>query len=333
MDDRTHAPTRRLQRSIETGEYDDAISCLREFESSATDRKAALRAVRDLADDQSVSVAPLLPELTARLTDDERSVRLTAAKLFVAVARTEPSAAAEYVDALGDRLADEAEFYYVRARSAEALGYVALDHPEEVASPELLADLRIGLSFDEPEVKEKLAKALASVAMGDPGRLRHHAADLADHLDDDDELVRYHLCTALTAIGCESPTALSAASPALVERLSEDDVHVRARAAEALALLACEEPDQVAASAEDVPAVDDADPFVTDRLRFARDALGGETARHDGVGTVDAVRGTAAEAEAAIETPDAEHACPHCGLELPETGPPACPGCGAPRRP
>ena len=37
----------------------------------------------------------------------------------------------------------------MRARSAEALGYVALEHPDAVDDPEILADFRIGLSFDD----------------------------------------------------------------------------------------------------------------------------------------------------------------------------------------
>jgi HEAT repeat protein len=63
----------------------------------------------------------------------------------------------------------EDEFYYVRARCAEALGYIAVETPEAVTDPDILADLRIGLAFDEPEGKEKLAKALAHVALGGPG--------------------------------------------------------------------------------------------------------------------------------------------------------------------
>ena len=333
MDDRTHSPTRRLKRSIETGEYDDALARLREFESSATEHKAALRAVRELVDEQSVSVEPLLPELTAYLTDEERSVRLTGAKLFVAVARSEPSAVAGYVDALGDRLADEAEFYYVRARSAEALGYVALEQPAAVVSPELLADLRIGLSFDEPEVKEKLAKALSSVAMGDPGRLRHHAGDLADQLNDEADLVRYHLCTTLVAIGCQYPGALSDASPAIADRLADENPYVRGRAAEALGLLARAEPDDVERSADEIPTDDGAEPFVSDRQRFARGAIDGDASPPDRIGRIDALRETVDEIEDAAAAPDPEHTCPHCGLSLPEQGPPACPGCGAPRQP
>ena len=44
-----------------------------------------------------------------------------------------------------------------------------------MTSPELLADLRIGLSFDEPVMKEMLAEAIEHVALGDPGRLTHHS--------------------------------------------------------------------------------------------------------------------------------------------------------------
>lgn len=109
---------------------------------------------------------------TLDVSDDEgRAIRLTTAKLFVALAQSEPPAVLPVVDMRADRLADDEEFYYVRARCAEALGYTAVDSPEEVTNPETLADLRIGLSFDESEVKEKLAKALAYVALGNPGRL------------------------------------------------------------------------------------------------------------------------------------------------------------------
>lgn len=50
----------------------------------------------------------------------------------------------------------------------------------------MLADLRIGLSFDVPKVKEKLVKTLA------------------DYLDEN-VLVRYHLSTVLAVVGCKHP--------------------------------------------------------------------------------------------------------------------------------
>jgi len=329
MDEPTDPSVERLSRSVEAGDYRDATACLGAFEAaSAESRKAALRRLRETAGEQT---APLAPELASFLTDGERSVRLTAAKLFVAAARADPSAVTDCVGALADRVADEEEFYYVRARSAEALGYVALDHPDEVATPALLADLRIGLSFDEPEVREKLAKALAAVAMGDPDRLSHHVPEFADHLDDGNELVRYQLCTALAAIGCAAPTALVNASSALAVRLDDENEYVRARAAEALGLLGQADASETDAVAADVPVVDDPEPFVAARLAFARDALAGEASAPDGVGTVDAVRETASEVEDAVDAPDESNACPHCGLSLGDPGPPTCPGCGAPR--
>lgn len=330
MDEPTRPSVERLSRSVEA-DAEGAAACLRAFETApAADRKAALRALRQVASERPAALARLSPELVGFLTDDERAVRLTAAKLFVTVADHDPAAVTDCVDALGERLADEGEFYYVRARAAEALGYVALEHPAAVATPERLAELRIGLSFDEPEVREKLAKALASVAMGDPGRLRHHVSNLADHLDDGNDTVRYHLCTALAVIGCASPSALADASAALAARLGDENPYVRARAAEAFGLLVRAESTDVDAPAE-VPSVDDPEPFVAERLQFARDALAGEGSPPDGVGTVDALRRTTAEVEDAVDAPEAAHTCPNCGLSLSESGPPTCPRCGVPR--
>lgn len=253
MNDRSHPPTDRLQRSLKAGEYEEAAACLRGIGPDADRRRAALRAVRTAADDDPAAMEPLLPATVTFLTDGERSIRLTAAKLFVAAAETEPSTVTGCTDALAARLADEAEFYYVRARAAEALGYVALEHPEDVATPELLADLRIGLSFDEPEVKEKLAKALAHVALGDPSRLRHRVDSLAEQLDDGNDLVRYHLCTTLTAVACEHPFALSDAPSALAERLADENPYVRARAAETLGLVARADATGIDRSAAEIP--------------------------------------------------------------------------------
>lgn len=295
-------------------------------------RKTAMRALRRLAAERPRLLAPVLDALTPFLTDEERSVRLTTAKVFVAVAEAAPDVAVASVDQLADRLGDEDEFYYVRARSAEALGYVALEHPGTVASPELVADLRIGLSFDEPEVKEKLAKALEYVALGDPDRLRHQVPNLAEHLDDDHEFVRYHLSTAVVAIGCPYPERLTDVTDTLAARLSDDDEnpYIRGRAAEALGLIARAEPDAV--SSDGFPGTEDVEEsFAVERLRFARGALAGEESTEaipDDVGTVEAVRETTEDVVAELTAPDGE--CPHCGLTLPENGPPTCPHCGAP---
>ena len=333
MEDQSQSSGERLRRAIEADEYDEAAACLRGIGPDADDRRAAIRTVRAAAADDPAAMEPLLPAAVAFLTDDERSVRLRTAKLFVTVARASPSAAAGCVDALAERVADETEFYYVRARSAEALGYVALEHPTEVASPELLADLRIGLSFDEPEVKEKLAKALAYVALGDPGRLRHQVDSLADHTDDADELVRYHLCTALVAVGCAHPAALADADDGLRERLADENPYVRGRAAEALALLTgSDEPVEAVPEVTGVDDATDAPSFLCDRVAFLRGRLDGETTERvpDEVGTLEAVRSGTDDVVEEILSPAGDEECPSCGLELPENGPPMCPRCGSP---
>lgn len=320
----------RVVALLEADANEEARTCLDAIRTAtAADRKAALRSLRSLAEDRASMVGALCPSLAPFLEDEERSVRLSTAKLFVATAATEATHVRPVVDALADRLADEDEFYYVRARCAEALGYVALDHPAEVSDSEIIADLRIGLSFDEPEVREKLAKALEYVALGDPGRLRHQVSSLADHLGDENVLVRYHLCTTLVAVGCEHPATLADARAALADRLGDESPYVRGRAAEALGVLAR------SGSTDSVPTIDDVEPgdgearsFVTDRVQFAR--LDRSDGDHDGIGAVESIRRGTDEAAEAIRSPDGDGECPHCGLDLPEEGPPMCPRCGAP---
>jgi len=347
----------------EHGELALAVDRLRA--ATPEERKEAIRSLRAAVEADSAPGADSTVEagsavdlqgmaaLEPFLDDDERAVRLTTAKLFVAVAEADPDAVAPAVESLAARLADEDEFYYVRARSAEALGYVALEHPEAVATPELLADLRVGLEFDEPEVAEKLAKTLAFVALGDPGRLRHQTGRLAEHLDDGGVLVRYHLTTALVAVGAVHPGSLADASEALVARLDDSNPYVRGRAAEALGLLAEEDDRDTENPGEDgdedggadVPAIpvteladlaDSDESFVADRARFAMDQHSLEDAPDQSTGgelpgTIDSVRRSTEAAVDELTSPDADGECPHCGLELPEQGPPMCPRCGAPR--
>jgi len=325
----------RLTALLEEASHEEAVACLDRFGAAeAETRKRALRAVRNSIEDSPSGLEELASPLAAFLTDEDRAVRLTTAKLFVTLAQSEPAAVLPVVDTLAERLADDEEFYYVRARCAEALGYVAVDSPEEVTDPETLADLRIGLTVDEPEVKEKLAKALAFVALGDPDRLRHQVDSLAEHLDDDNDLVRYHLCTALVVIGCVYPTKLDDATAPLREQLDDDNPYVRGRAAEAFGLLAGSDvttewrSDIVVSAVED----DGAPSFLTDRVRFCRQQLSGEQsgAAPDDVATIESVRAGTDDVVAEMTTPD-EGECPHCGFALAESGPPMCPRCGAPR--
>jgi hypothetical protein len=336
MDDSTHHPAiDRVVALLEQNARDDALARLEAVQSTEPDdRKAALRSLRTVAEETPSVAGPLCPALAAFLRDDERAVRLTTAKLFVTLAEATPDAVRPAVPSLADALADD-EFYYVRARSAEALGYVALDYPDAVADPDIVADLHIGLSVEEPEVKEKLAKALAYLAVGDPDRLRHQVPSLADHLDDPSELVRYHLCTALVAVGCEHPGRLSEPVEAVRARLTDGSAYVRGRAAEALAVLA--------ASGADVGPIPDASEletdeeecpsFLTERVRALRRVRRGGTLSgegSDGVGTIDSVRPDTDEVVEAITSSDGDDECPHCGLGLAPEGPPTCPRCGSP---
>jgi HEAT repeat protein len=335
MDEQTQPPiAERLRDRVEEDEYDTVLARIEGLErAGANDRKAALRALGTLAETEPEIVGAVLPALMGFLEDEERSVRLTTVKLFAALAETVPETVVPVVPALSERLADNEEFYYVRARSAEALGYVALEYPDEAASPEVLADLLIGLSFDEPEVKEKLAKALEHVALGRPDRLRHRVSAFAEHLDDENELVRYHLSTALVAVGCSQPEKLESVADALVARLEDENAYVRGRALEALGVLTGSKTDEPPVSKSDIAALrDDEETFVAKRARFVVCALDGDNNQEndisDEVGSLDGVCETTAGAVEEITTPDG--GCPHCGLSLPENGPPLCPRCGVP---
>ncbi|QGA82384.1 zinc ribbon domain-containing protein [Halomicrobium sp. LC1Hm] len=334
MVDRTEPPEpARLVEIVETEPVDrvrDALTALAAAPPSV--RKDAVQALGDLAGDAPSRFDGLAPVVASFLTDEERAIRLTTAKLFVAVAEADPDAVLGAVDALGARLADEDEFYYVRARSAEALGYAALEYPDAVAAPEVLADLRVGLAFDEPEVTAKLAKALAFVALGDPDRLRHLVEHLGDHLDAESELVRYHVCTALVATGCEHPERLADVRGALAARLDDPNPYVRGRAAEAFGTAGAD-------VFEDYPTArlralaDDEESFVTERGAFAaeRGRSGDRRSEESDLGTIASLRRTTGSVIEELTTADAVDDCPHCGAALPESGPPMCPQCGAPR--
>lgn len=332
MDESTDLPpVDEVTQQLRNGADESGSESLRAYQGADPDRqKELLRSVRSMAADRSAVLHPFSHELVPYLTDENRSVRLTAAKLFVALSRANPDAAVDDVDALAGRLADGEEFYYVRARSAEALGYVAVDYPDDVATPDLLADLLVGLSFDEPEVREKLAKALAYIALGDPSRLRHQSSDLVEQLDTEEDLVRYHLCTALVAVGCEYPTALSDDVDALSTRLEDECPHVRGRAAEALGLVARTASDTSRLPDERLATLieDGEEPFVIERARFAVAAMDGTADPSDEIGSLESIRERTDEIVDEITAPDGE--CPHCGRAVPQNGPPLCPHCGIP---
>lgn len=317
----------RVQTLLTTGAHEEAVACLAGLDTAdGDDRKRVIRAVREVVERDGVAFEALAEALAPFLTDDERAVRLSAAKLFVALARAAPAVVLPAVETVGDRLADDAEFYYVRARCAETLGYVGRDYPAAVSDPAVLAQFTVGLALDEPEVREKLAKALEHVALGDPDRLRHHVADLAAHLDDENELVRYHLATALVVVGTADPGRLAAAGDALEARLSDSNPYVRGRAAEAIGLS-----DEVDAEAALRELRDSDESFVAARGAFATTTAAATDATDEPLGTVASVEATTERAAETIAKPDDDGDCPHCGCSLPGDGPPMCPQCGAPR--
>jgi HEAT repeat protein len=339
MSDAAQPPTPdHLRELLADDALEVAATCLdRLAAGDVGSRKGAIRVLHDFVERRPDVFEQLAVPVSAFLTDEDRAVRLTTAKLFVALARAEPTLVRPCVEPLAARLADDAEFYYVRARCAESLGYLALDAPGAVGDPEILADLRVGLSFDEPEVREKLAKALAYVALGDPSRLRHQVSSLAGHLDDDRDLVRYHLCTTLAVVGCEYPDRLVDAVDALRARATDADPYVRGRALEALGLLAAAEAtDESVIPSDDLPppgeSDDDTPAFLADRLQFlqSQSSADGPAVVPEAVGTVTSIREGTADVVEAMTSPDGD-GCPHCGAALPADGPPMCPRCGAPR--
>ncbi|GAB7021089.1 hypothetical protein [Halostagnicola bangensis] len=327
-------PIDELTRRLRDGPHDGVYKLLRAYHHADVERRKGLvRNVRSLAMEQPAAVSPVVAELSRFLTDEQRAVRLTTAKLFVTLAKADPDSVVSVVDELADRLGDEAEFYYVRARSAEAIGYVAVEHPVEVTTPTVLAELRIGLSFDEPEVTEKLSKALAYIALGNPRRLRHHVSTLGEHLDDENELVRYHLGTAIVSVGCEYPEVLSEVIAPLSARLDDGSPHVRGRAAEALGLLVRVAPDTPSFPDKQLETMVERSEelFAIERGRFAL-ARGEEPIPPadgaDGIGSLDGIREQTDKIVDEITSPAGE--CPHCGLALPKGGPLMCPRCGVP---
>jgi hypothetical protein len=336
MTDSGHPPAPDQLVNLVTDEPTETVlASLDRLSTADTDtRKQCLQALRKLAGERQRVFTGLTPKLADFLTDEDRAVRLTTAKIFVSVAQTEPDLIRPTVEPLAARLADGEEFYYVRARSAEALGYVGLEYPADVSDPDILADFRIGLSFDEPEVKEKLAKALAYVALGDPDRLRHHISSLADHLDDDNALVRYHLTTALVAVGCDHPDRVSDITAQLTERLTDESPYVCGRSVEALGMLA--RSDTALDCDTDLDGIetpfDDAPEFLIDRLQFARRVNTDEDqSTASEFGSIESIRTSIEDGADGIRSPDSDDECPHCGLNVPDVGPPMCPRCGAPR--
>jgi hypothetical protein len=185
-------------------------------------------ALCERAEDDPAAVADALDGLAPLLDDERDATRLLAAKTYVAVAEHAPDSVptAPLENALDD------DFYYVRARTAQALGRVA--RARGTVDPSLLARLLNGLDFEREESRERYAGALADCALADAGALRTLVPDVADALDDESAVVRYHLATVLAAVARLEPDRVAGVADALRDRLDDEDPYVAGRAAEAL---------------------------------------------------------------------------------------------------
>ncbi len=106
---------------------------------------------------------------------------------------------------------------------------------------------------------------------------------------------------------------------------------MRGRAAEALGLVARATDDTQPSVSAIEELADEDDGFVAARARFAATADEGDRQWSPDIGSVDAIREATGDIAEDMTTPDTDGECPHCGLSLPENGPPMCPQCGASR--
>jgi len=261
-----------------------------------------------------------LPVIETLLSDPERSVRLTAVKAVVDIASESPGEVRPLAERLDDLLYDE--FYFVRGRSAEAVGYLVHEYPgAEGVPPTVAVTLFDALSLDEPEVRRKVAKAISMVACSRPEDVLPNAEEVLDHADDSDPVVRYHLLTTLVALALRSPSEMEPHASDVEPFLEDENPYVRGRAVEFLGLVGSGVPDDL--ESRDEHRTDEAKKFERLRVEWALD---GDEDDEDVVESLHAetdekVRGV--EREASDTT-----LCPNCGEPVPDT--PTCPRCGAP---
>lgn len=303
----------RLEEALETGDFPpglvDDVS-----DAKPEDRKHCARVLRDESD-TGVGAVPVIDTL---LSDPERSVRLTAVKAVVDIASESPGAVKPLAEKLDDLLYDE--FYFVRGRSAEAVGYIVHEYPDAEGIPSTVGiTLFDALSLDESEVRRKVAKAISMVACSRPEDVLPNAKEVFDHADDDDAVVRYHLLTTLVALALRSPSEMEPHASDVEPFLEDENPYVRGRAVEFLGLV---DPDVLGdlESREYEHRTDEAEEFESLRVEWAFDDDGNlvESLHAE---TDEKVRGVEREASDAT-------LCPNCGEPVPDT--PTCPRCGAP---
>lgn len=169
MDDSTRLPSvDHVVNFLEQNAHDETRACLDQIETApASDRKTVLRSLKSVAEAHPSVLAPAASALARFLEDDERSVRLTTAELFVTRAESTPETVVPVVSSLAERLAAADEFYYVRARCAEALGLLARVERDDVALPESRLEELTADDDAEPFVINRVRFVLESVDQSD----------------------------------------------------------------------------------------------------------------------------------------------------------------------
>jgi HEAT repeat protein len=237
-----------------------------------------------LAEADPAALAGHVPDLRESLGADSAYVRRRATRAAAALAGERPDAAADLVDELTDRLADEGDH-----DAAVALQRVAAEDPDAVAGD--LAALVTALDA-EGSVVVPASGALASLAAADAASLAQPGVldRLFDLLDDDRPAVRRNAAVALSSIAAADPAAVCAGAEDLGACLSDDAPSVRRAAAVALGTAGPACPDAVVAAASSLATLlDDPDPGVRAAGAFAL----GHALREDEVSqrTVDALLG------------------------------------------
>ena len=129
------SPSDRVIELLEENAHGEASTYLEGIPAhSVDDRKTTIQSLQSVAADRPALVGSLCPVLTTFLENEERSVRPSTAKLFVAVGEADAASVEPVVDALADRLADENA--YVQGRAAEALGLLARAATTDPSFPE-----------------------------------------------------------------------------------------------------------------------------------------------------------------------------------------------------
>lgn len=94
-----------VDEALERDDGEEVAALVSDLPSTAVEvRRTCLRSLKAAVADDSSLVKPALPACKAFLEDDEHSVRLMTAKLFVVAAQTDPNAVIPMVPVLVERL-------------------------------------------------------------------------------------------------------------------------------------------------------------------------------------------------------------------------------------